>query len=70
MTFVGDVARLARDRFTGDGARESGLLATTELNFANAACDAFVAVALASTLFFAVPTGQARGRVALYLLTT
>ena len=29
-----------------------------------------VAVALANTLFFSVPTGEARGRVALYLLIT
>jgi MFS family permease len=70
VSLAGDVALRVRDRFTGEGARESGLLATTELNFANAASDAFVTVALASTLFFAVPTGQARGRVALYLLTT
>lgn len=70
VSFVGDVVRLARGRLTGEGATESGLEAQTELNLTNAACDAMVAVALASTLFFAVPTGEARGRVALYLLTT
>ncbi|MGH3745372.1 MAG: MFS transporter [Mycobacteriales bacterium] len=70
VSFAGDVARLARARLTGYGATESGLEATTELNLTSAACDAMVTVALASTLFFAVPTGQARGRVALYLLTT
>jgi MFS family permease len=59
-----------RDRTTAGGALESGLTATTDLNVANAACDAFLAVALASTLFFAVPAGQARGKVALYLLVT
>lgn len=32
--------------------------------------DALVAVSLAGTLFFGVPVGQARGRVALYLLLT
>jgi hypothetical protein len=37
---------------------------------AHAAGDALVAVALAGTLFFSVPTGQARGRVGLYLLLT
>lgn len=34
------------------------------------ACDALVAVALAGSLFFSIPTGEARGRVALYLLLT
>jgi hypothetical protein len=34
------------------------------------ASDALVAVALAGTLFFSIPTGEARGRVALYLLLT
>jgi MFS family permease len=42
----------------------------SDLNIVNAAADAMVAIALASTLFFAVPTGQARGRVAIYLITT
>ena len=37
---------------------------------AHAAGDALVAVALAGTLFFSVPTGQARGHVGLYLLLT
>jgi MFS family permease len=32
--------------------------------------DALVAVSLANTLFFSVPVGEARGRVALYLLVT
>jgi MFS family permease len=55
---------------TSGGAQRSGLTATTDLNIANAACDAFLAIALASTLFFAVPAGEARGKVALYLLVT
>jgi MFS family permease len=29
-----------------------------------------ITIALASTIFFSVPTGEARGRVALYLLIT
>ncbi|MEW6154254.1 MAG: MFS transporter [Actinomycetota bacterium] len=37
---------------------------------AHAAGDAMVAVALADTLFFAVPVGQARDKVALYLVLT
>lgn len=36
----------------------------------NAAGDALIAVSLAGTLFFSVPTGEARGKVALYLLVT
>jgi hypothetical protein len=34
------------------------------------AIDALVATALAGSLFFSIPTGEARGRVALYLLLT
>lgn len=37
---------------------------------AHAAGDALVAIALANTLFFDVPIGEARGRIALYLLLT
>ena len=36
----------------------------------SAATDALIAVSLAGSLFFSIPTGQARGRVALYLLLT
>jgi hypothetical protein len=52
------------------GAGESGLAKLIELHGLNAAGDALVAVSLANTLFFAVPVGEARGRVALYLLIT
>jgi MFS family permease len=52
------------------GAGESGLGRLIELHGINTAGDAMVAVALANTLFFSVPTGEARGRVALYLLIT
>jgi MFS family permease len=52
------------------GAGESGLGRLIELHGLNTAGDAMVAVALANTLFFSVPTGEARGRVALYLLIT
>jgi len=52
------------------GAGESGLGRLIELHGVNTAGDAMIAVALANTLFFSVPTGQARGRVALYLLIT
>src|SRR5438105_1051930 len=52
------------------GAGESGLARLIELHAANTAGDAMIAVALANTLFFSVPVGQARTRVALYLLVT
>ncbi|MCX3063606.1 MFS transporter [Streptomyces sp. GXMU-J5] len=49
------------------GAGESGLGKLIELHAVNGAGDVMVTVALASTVFFSVPTDQARGRVALYL---
>ena len=41
-----------------------------QAQFAHAAADAAVAVALANTLFFAVPIGEARDKVGLYLAMT
>jgi hypothetical protein len=55
---------------TAEGAGESGLFKLIELHGVNAAGDALLAVALAGTLFFSVPVGEARGKVALYLLIT
>jgi MFS family permease len=52
------------------GAGTSGLAGLVELHAVQAAADACVTVALAGHLFFEVPTGQARSRVALYLLVT
>jgi hypothetical protein len=46
------------------------LLPLLRVGAAAAAGDALVAVALANTVFFRVPVGEARGRVALYLLLT
>ena len=43
------------------GAGESGLGRLIELHGVNTAGDAMIAVALANTLFFSVPTGEARG---------
>lgn len=63
-------ARRVRRATHAHGAGESGLGRLIELHGLNTAGDAMVAVALANTLFFSVPTGQARGRVALYLLVT
>ncbi|MDQ1710751.1 MAG: hypothetical protein QOE45_201 [Frankiaceae bacterium] len=51
-------------------ARASPLAPLLRLTLAAGAGDALVAVALANTVFFRVPVGEARGRVALYLLLT
>jgi MFS family permease len=63
-------ARRIRRATHAKGAGESGLGRLIELHGVNTAGDAMLAVALANTLFFSVPTGEARGRVALYLLIT
>jgi MFS family permease len=63
------VRRVRRSTHAG-GAGESGLAKLIELHAVNSAGDMMVTVALASTVFFSVPTGEARGRVALYLLIT
>ncbi|HMC69673.1 MAG TPA: hypothetical protein VKJ07_11010, partial [Mycobacteriales bacterium] len=52
------------------GAGASGLAGLVELHAVQSAADACVTVALAGHLFFEVPSGQARSRVALYLLVT
>jgi MFS family permease len=52
------------------GAGESGLARLTHLQFLTAAGDAAVAVSLAGTLFFTLPTDQARPQVAQFLLLT
>ena len=63
-------ARRVRRYTTSGGAGESGLARLVELHAVHSAGDAALAVSLAGTLFFAVPTGQARGQVALFLLLT
>ncbi|WP_370061905.1 MFS transporter [Streptacidiphilus sp. MAP5-3] len=55
---------------SAEGAGESGLAKLIELHAVNSAGDMMITVALASTIFFSVPTHEARGRVALYLLIT
>lgn len=62
--------RTVRRATNAQGAGESGLAKLTELTGVSSAGDAAVTIALAGTLFFSVPIGQARGRVALYLLIT
>ncbi|HVW80872.1 MAG TPA: hypothetical protein VHB69_08050 [Mycobacteriales bacterium] len=52
------------------GAGASGLAGLVETHALQAAGDATVTVALAGSLFFSVPTHEARSRVALYLLIT
>ncbi|MGK5531819.1 MFS transporter [Streptomyces sp. URMC 129] len=52
------------------GAGESGLGKLIELHAVHSMGDMLVTMALASTIFFSVPTDEARGRVALYLAVT
>ena len=59
--------RTARKAARAEGAGDSGLSRLIELHAFNAAGDAAVAISLAGTLFFAVPTGEARGQVSLFL---
>ncbi|MDQ4086246.1 MAG: MFS transporter, partial [Actinomycetota bacterium] len=61
---------LARRASHAEGAGETGLARLLELHAVNAAGDSAVAVALAGTLFFQVPTGEARGQVATFLALT
>ncbi len=66
----GYTVRQARRAARSEGAGDSGLSRLIELHAFNAAGDAAIAVSLAGTLFFQVPTGEARGQVALFLLMT
>ena len=59
--------RQARRATHAEGAGDSGLSRLIELHAFNGAGDAAVAISLAGTLFFQVPTEQARGQVALFL---
>ncbi|MFB6892935.1 MFS transporter [Kitasatospora sp. NPDC056327] len=67
---VHGTGRRIRRATAAEGAGESGLAKLIELHALNAFGDMLITVALASTIFFSVPTGEARGRVALYLLIT
>lgn len=62
--------RQARRATRAEGAGDSGLSRLIEMHVFNTAGDAAVAISLAGTLFFQVPTGEARGQVALFLLLT
>jgi MFS family permease len=63
---VGKVRRMVRR----GGAEESGFAAMQELIFVSSAGDALIAVALAGSQFLSVQPGEARNKVALYLLIT
>ena len=68
---AGNGAKRAVRRLTrAGGAGRTGLANLIELTAASSVGDAFVAVALAGTLFFSASVDQARGRVALALLIT
>lgn len=60
-------AQQARRAARAEGAGDSGLSRLIELHAFNAAGDTAVAISLAGTLFFQVPTGEARDQVALFL---
>ncbi|MGH3420759.1 MAG: MFS transporter, partial [Streptosporangiaceae bacterium] len=64
---AGGAARAARRASQGKGAGQTGLYRLIELHAINAAGDAALAISLAGTLFFQVPSGEARGHVALFL---
>ncbi|WP_268823087.1 MFS transporter [Yinghuangia soli] len=74
MGWFGGLPKSVAGRFRraahSKGAKESGLGKLIELHALNNAGDALVTISLATTVFFSVPTDQARDRVALYLLIT
>ena len=67
---AGYTYRQARRASHAEGAGETGLSRLIEMHAVSVAGDATVAISLAGTLFFQVPTNEARGQVALFLLLT
>ena len=67
---AGYTYRQARRATRAEGAGDTGLYRLIELHAFNAAGDAAVAVSLAGTLFFQVPTGEARLQVVQFLALT
>ncbi|MEQ4497586.1 MFS transporter [Nocardioides kribbensis] len=61
------VGRQAVRASHAQGADRSGLSRLIQMHFFNTAGDAAVAISLAGSLFFQVPSGEARGQVALFL---
>lgn len=64
---TGGAAGRGRSRMAGG---ETGMIRLFDLHAVSIAGDTLVTVGLAGTIFFAVPLGEARGNVALYLLIT
>jgi hypothetical protein len=69
-TVTGGAGRAVHRLTRASGAGRTGLANLIELTAASSLGDAFVAVALAGTLFFSASVDQARGKVALALLIT
>ena len=71
--FAARGGRFAARRFrafaAADGASDTGLARLTEMHAVNVAADAALTISLAGTVF-ALPTDEARGRVALFLVLT
>src|SRR5580700_7280330 len=67
---AGGAGRFVHRMSGASGASRTGLANLIELTAAGGVGDAFVAVALAGTLFFSASVDQARGRIALALLIT
>jgi MFS family permease len=65
--FVHRTVGSARQR---GGVGNVGMMRLLDLHAVSCAGDTLVAIGLAGTIFFGVPTGEARDRVALYLLVT
>jgi MFS family permease len=65
--FVRRTVGTARQR---GGVGNVGMMRLLDLHAVSCAGDTLVAIGLAGTIFFGVPTGDARNRVALYLLVT
>jgi MFS family permease len=69
-TVTQSIGRATRRATHAGGAGGTGLGNLIELGAVNSAGDAFIAVALAGTMFFNLDVKQAQGQVALYLLVT
>ena len=61
--------RVARVRTQGAGG-ETGMIRLFDLHALSCAGDTLITIGLAGTIFFNAPLGEARGKVALYLLVT
>jgi hypothetical protein len=85
VTGIGTMLRNVRDAVTrltrpatgmvrrfrsADGQDQTGMHRLIDVHALSCAGDALVAIGLAGTIFFEVPVGEARSRVALYLLVT